>query len=88
MLTAAERRAKRRTIESILKIRRSNMTILAGLQAGGWAGLGRRLGVSRAYLVNIAGPNPTRPISEKTARTFEAMLRLPDGWLDKTQRLA
>lgn len=88
MLTVAERRAKRRTIESILRTRRDNLAILAGLQNGGWAGLGRRLGVSKQHLVNMAGPNPTRPVTEKTARMFENLLRLPDGWLDKTQRIA
>jgi hypothetical protein len=88
MLTTAERRAKRRTIESILRVRRANLAILAGLNDNGWAGLGRRLGVSAQHLVNMAGPNPTRPVSEKTARSFENLLRLPDGWLDKPQRLA
>lgn len=35
-----------------------------------------------SFLVQMIGPNPTRPISEKSARKFEGKLELPLGYLD------
>ena len=45
--------------------------------------LAAKLGYANAsFLVQMAGPNPTRDISEKTARKIETSLNLPEGWLD------
>ncbi len=40
-----------------------------------------------SYISQIAGPNPTRAISEKTAREIETALKLPEGWLDQVGAL-
>lgn len=43
----------------------------------------KQLGYTNAsFLSQMAGPNPMRGISEKTARRFEAALGLARGWLD------
>lgn len=52
---------------------------------GGPSALAKRLKHKNAsFLVQMAGPNPTRPITEKTARKIEFALDLPIGWLDST----
>jgi len=35
----------------------------------------------------MAGPNPLRPITEKTARKIESALALPAHWLDSIDRV-
>lgn len=46
--------------------------------------LARKLGYSNAsFLVQMAGPNPSREVTEKTARKAEEVLGLPAGWLDE-----
>jgi hypothetical protein len=46
--------------------------------------LARKLGYSNAsFLVQMAGPNPSREVTEKTARKTEEVLGLPAGWLDE-----
>lgn len=46
--------------------------------------LAKRLGYSSgSYLSQVAGPTPSRSISERTARSIETLLDLPDGYLDK-----
>ena len=35
-----------------------------------------------SFLSQMAGPNPNRPITEKTARNYERKLNLPEGYLD------
>ena len=42
----------------------------------------RILSWTPSYLSQLIGPNPTRPISEKTARSIEAKLKLATGLLD------
>lgn len=50
---------------------------------GGPAELARQLGYSNAsFIVQMAGPNPMRAVTEKTARGFEKKLKLPVGYLD------
>lgn len=52
-------------------------------QAGGAIHLAPTLGYSNpSYLSQLAGPNPTRTISERTARTIEQKLGLPEGCMD------
>lgn len=36
-----------------------------------------------SFLVQMAGPNPSRPVSEKTARKIEKVLGLADGVMDR-----
>ena len=50
---------------------------------GGPTSLSKKLGHSNgSYIAQLAGPNPSREVSEKTAREFEVKLGLPVGWLD------
>lgn len=58
-------------------------------ERGGPAELARVLGYSNAsFLVQMAGPNPMRAVTEKTARAFERKLGLPEGWLDASAPVA
>lgn len=47
------------------------------------ADLAVKLGCSRAYISQLIGPNPTRPITEWKARYIEQQLALPAMTLDK-----
>ena len=61
--------------------RRTNLRRLAGTY--GWTELAKRLGYRQpSFLVQMAGPNPTREVTEKSARRFELDLDLPEGSLD------
>lgn len=62
--------------------RRENLRRLIE-QWGGPSTLAQKLGYSNAsFLVQMAGPHPTRDVSEKTARKIEAALDLRAGALD------
>lgn len=62
--------------------RRDNLRKLIE-QWGGPSSLSSKLGYSNAsFLVQMAGPNPIREISERTARKIERALDLPSGFLD------
>lgn len=53
------------------------------IQWDGPSKLSRKLGYKNpSFLVQMTGPNPTREITEKSARAIEAKLELPQGWLD------
>lgn len=59
---------------------------LAIERAGGVGQVAAKMGYANAsFLVQMFGPNPTRPASEKTVRKMETVLGLPAGSLDKTQ---
>jgi hypothetical protein len=62
--------------------RRENLRRLIE-QWNGPAALAAKLGYKTAsFMVQMAGPNPTREVTEKTARKIEDDLGLPAGWLD------
>ena len=44
--------------------------------------LAAKCGYSAAYMNHLIGKNPSRMITERTARSIEAKLNLPAGWLD------
>jgi len=68
---------------SVYETRRVNLRALIG-QWGGPTSLSRKLGHSNgSYIAQIAGPNPSREISEKVAREIESKLGLPVAWLDQ-----
>lgn len=68
---------------NVYEIRRTNLRKLMA-QWGGPTSLAAKLGHSNgSYLAQLAGPHPTREISERTARGFEKELDLPSGWLDR-----
>jgi hypothetical protein len=81
LLTQRDRTAKRKAIEGVFLRRRENIAALAEV-AGTWHEFARWTAYSPQFLVNIAGPNPTRAIGEKLARNLELALNLPVGWLD------
>jgi hypothetical protein len=67
----------------IHEVRRARLRQLLDAH-GGPAALARRVGLFQAsYLTQLAGPTPTRNISEHTARRIEQALLLPDGWMDQ-----
>jgi hypothetical protein len=68
---------------SVYETRRVNLRALIG-QWGGPTSLSRKLGHSNgSYIAQIAGPNPSREISEKVAREIESKLGLPVAWMDQ-----
>lgn len=67
----------------IYEIRRANLRQLMR-DWGGPTSLATKLGhTNGSYLAQLAGPNPSREISEKVARAIEVALDLPAGWMDK-----
>jgi hypothetical protein len=81
MLTKADRDGKFKAIESVRKIRIENVRRLMEAY-GSTASLARALGVTGAFLTQVAGPNPCRAIGEKLARDIESALKLKHGSLD------
>lgn len=62
-------------------IRRNNLRRLA--EQHGATILAERLGyASPSFLSQMIGPNPTREVSERTARVIEHSLGLEPGWMD------
>ena len=65
------------------EIRRTNLRKLMA-QWGGPTSLAVKLGHSNgSYLAQLAGPHPSREVSERTARQIEEALTLPGGYLDQ-----
>lgn len=63
------------------EIRRVNLRRLAARTS--WTDLAKRLGYQQpSFLVQMAGPNPTRDVTEKSARIYEGKLGLTDRSLD------
>lgn len=78
-----KRRAQgRATIATGSETRRANLRRL--MDQMGTNQLARSLGYANASFLNqMAGPNPIRGVTEKTARRFEAALGMPQGTLDE-----
>lgn len=69
-------------MDTIYAARRERLRRLIA-EHGGPLPLAKALGLfGSSYLVQLAGPNPRREVSEKFARKIEAALRLPVGWMD------
>lgn len=67
---------------STAKVRRDNLRKLIQ-QHGGPTALARKLGYKNAaFLVTVGGPNPTRSVTERNARSIESKLGLPPRSLD------
>lgn len=70
-------------MRSVYDTRRENLRALIG-QWGGPTSLARKLGhANGSYLAQLAGPRPSRDLSEKVAREVEGKLGLPLGWMDQ-----
>lgn len=69
----------------VYAIRRVNLRKLID-SWGGPTSLAAKLGHSNgSYLAQLAGPHPSREVSERVARSIEVALDLPAGWMDKRQ---
>lgn len=67
---------------SIYDTRRANLRQITA-NWGGPTKIALKLGYTNGSFVSqMAGPNPTKRISEDTAREIETKLELPLGWLD------
>lgn len=63
------------------EVRRANLRNLA--KEMGAAELSRKLGYRQpSFITQLSGPNPSRRITEKSARSFEKSLGLETGWFD------
>lgn len=70
-------------MQSVYATRRQNLRSLIG-QWGGPTSLSKKLGHSNgSYLAQLAGPRPSREVSERVAREIEGKLGLPIGWMDQ-----
>lgn len=73
-------------MKSTFDIRRANLRKLME-QWGGPTSLATKLGHSNgSYMAQLAGPHPSRDVSEKVARDIEVKLNLPPGWMDKSHK--
>ncbi len=69
-------------MKSVYETRRANLRQLIA-NWGGPTSLAARLGHSNgSFIAQLAGPHPTRDISEKVARGIEDALQLERGWMD------
>jgi hypothetical protein len=67
----------------VYKTRRENLRKLM-TEWGGPTSLSKKLDHSNgSYLAQLAGPHPSREVSEKVAREIEGKLSLPLGWMDQ-----
>jgi hypothetical protein len=72
-------------MRKITEVRRDNLRALVAREGGG-AKVASRLGYrSASFLSQQIGPKPSREITEKTAREYEAKLGLPEGALDRQE---
>jgi hypothetical protein len=70
-------------MKSVYDVRRANLRALVR-QWGGPTSLAKKLcHANGSYVAQLAGPNPSRDVSEKVARDMELKLGLPVGWLDQ-----
>jgi hypothetical protein len=70
-------------MQSVYDKRRENLRSLM-TQWGGPTSLAKKLGhANGSYLAQLAGPNPSRDVSERVAREMETKLGLPIGWIDQ-----
>lgn len=69
-------------LSKIATVRRDNLRTLCEVN-GSAAALSKKLGYrSASFMSQMIGPNPTREVTEKSAREFEARLALPAGSMD------
>lgn len=73
-------------MKSIYDIRRDNLRQLMKVW-GGPTSLAKKLGhANGSYVAQLAGPNPSREVSEKVAREVETKLGLAVGYLDQAHQ--
>lgn len=69
-----------KNVDDKMTLRRRNLLLLKEQTRDEWQTLAKRLGVTKSYLSQLSTGH--RPFSEKTARGFEAKLKLSEGWFD------
>lgn len=70
-------------MKSVYDIRRDNLRQMMKTW-GGPTSLAKKLGhANGSYVAQLAGPHPSREVSEKVAREIEQKLGLQFGWLDQ-----
>jgi hypothetical protein len=73
-------------MRSVFDVRRANLRKLME-QWGGPTSLAAKLGhANGSYIAQLAGPNPSREVSEKVAREIERKLGLDLGWMDRQHK--
>lgn len=73
---------RRHDMATVQDVRRSNLRRLVS-EYEGMTNLAHKLGLTKgAYISQLLTDPPVRSVSEKTARKWEAQLKLPEGWLD------
>ena len=73
-------------MSDVFDTRRDNLRRLIA-QWGGPTSLAKKLGhANGSYIAQLAGPHPTRDVSEKVAREIEHRLGIPDGWMDSRHK--
>lgn len=67
----------------LFELRRKNLQRLVK-ERGGTNAVAHMAGYANgSFLSQMIGPNPSREVSEKTARSIETALIIPSGWLDE-----
>jgi hypothetical protein len=70
-------------MKSVFDVRRENLRQLMKTW-GGPTSLAKKLGhANGSYIAQLAGPNPSREVSEKVAREIEGKLGLSIGYMDQ-----
>lgn len=70
-------------MKSVFDVRRENLRQLMKTW-GGPTSLAKKLGhANGSYIAQLAGPNPSREVSEKVAREIESKLGLSIGYMDQ-----
>ena len=69
-------------MDNVYEVRRGNLRKLMATWGGPTTLAAKLKHANGSYLAQLAGPHPSRELSEKTARQIEHALGLPGGWLD------
>lgn len=73
-------------MKSVFDVRRANLRKLME-QWGGPTSLSVKLGhANGSYMAQLAGPHPSRDVSEKVAREIERKLGLSPMWMDQQHK--
>lgn len=73
----------KKDMEKVYAVRVRNLRQLVEMTEGGAVRVAEAMGYRhRSFISQMAGANPTRRITEKTARAIEDALGLHTGWMD------
>jgi len=83
MLTLKDRKTAYRYLEDVQRRRARNLAYLVAVNNGNISHTMKLIGQSPAYFHAVAGEKPVARMGEAVARKAEALLRLPEGWMDQ-----